>query len=241
MKNGIGKEGGGGGAAASGGGSGRAPRAIASLERFTTVTDLFVDGVQPSALASWAGGGEACEGAGEGTANGCTRGEESEGCSSQDESDGEGEEEDGEEEADGPPVTYALHSQFGSDDFASLLRVEILTPPPLVRFLEWCRTCAPQTFGKSEALDAAGHGVGVETVAAALDLLEHHGWCGRVEHSKRGHAKALRKGSKGKAGPKRSRGEGDGLPPPKRKRERQPTAAGGRPVAAGSGRNGAPM
>jgi len=134
-------------------------RAIASLEHLTSASDLLVDGMDPAVLASW-NEGSAGEASGE-----------------------EGEEEESEEEEVEPsePATYALHAQFGGDDYASLLRVELVAPPPLWRFLDWCRTAAPPTFSKSEALEAAGHDVSVETVAAALGVLQHHGFCNAIQ------------------------------------------------------------
>jgi hypothetical protein len=223
VQNGIGGRG---RVGAGSGGSGRTSRAIASQERLTTVSDLFMDGVHELAVASWVGGGQS---GGEATTGVAAGG----GFSEEEGADGSMQDEtEGEREGDGQPVTFALHAQFGGDDFASLLRVEVLAPPPLLRLMEWCRVSAPPTFRKSEALDAAGHGVSVEAVAAALAVLEHNGWCSAVQRlPRRGEAQAV---IKDRAGPKRSRGAGGTLPPPKRNRQ---VKAGGQLMAAGHANN----
>lgn len=86
-------------------------------------------------------------------------------------------------EGAGDPRAYVLHAQFGGEELASLLRVEVLAPPPLWPLLEWCRA-APATFSEEEARAAAGAGVGPATVAAALDALERLGFCNRLKQKR---------------------------------------------------------
>lgn len=84
-------------------------------------------------------------------------------------------------EAEAQPATYALHAQFGNNEYASLLRVELLAPAPLWPLLEWCRTAAPPVFSLRQALEAAGRAVNLATVEAALALLVHNGFCARLK------------------------------------------------------------
>lgn len=146
--------------------------AIASLEVLTSTSELLTDGVDELAIESW--NGEAADRAEGSEASGVSLGEEHR--ASDDDPDASSPDDEEDMEAELEPISYALHAQFGGDDYASLLRVEIVAPPPLARFLDWCRA-APDQFRKSEALEAAGHDVTVGTVAAAMARLEHVGFC----------------------------------------------------------------
>ena len=57
-------------------------------------------------------------------------------------------------EAGGPHHRYAIHSHFGGEGLASLLRVEMRVPPAAVPLLEWCRS-APRRFTARRAWRAA--------------------------------------------------------------------------------------
>ena len=80
-------------------------------------------------------------------------------------------------------MRYVIHSHFGGDDLASLLRVELRTPPTVAPLLEWCRT-APNRFSARQAWRGAqskgAPALPFELAAVALGALERHGFCRRV-------------------------------------------------------------
>jgi hypothetical protein len=93
---------------------------------------------------------------------------------------------------------FVLHSQFGSEDLQSLLRVEMRTPAPLVPLLEWL-CAAPRNFRAKHAWRAAQRAsisssrgassraepaLPFETVAAVLRVLERNGFCSRRKKPK---------------------------------------------------------
>ena len=89
-------------------------------------------------------------------------------------------------------VQYVLHSHFGREDYASLIRVELPTPPALQALLEWCRTVsptvddggAPVIFTARRVMRSGGAGLPFETVGAVLDALEHFGYLCRYRPSR---------------------------------------------------------
>ena len=83
-------------------------------------------------------------------------------------------------------ATYVLHSHFGGEELQSLLRVELIVPPPLLHFAEWLRL-APQTFTAAQAWRAAkeqGDEMPFEAVAGILRQLERDGFCTRERNSR---------------------------------------------------------
>ena len=88
--------------------------------------------------------------------------------------------------ADDDTPRYALHVNFGSDDLASLIRIELLPSADVAPLLEWCRG-APARFRAREAHDALGgsRAVDFDLVAAVLRALAFNGFCSRVEEERK--------------------------------------------------------
>ena len=77
-------------------------------------------------------------------------------------------------------VTYAVHGLFGGEEYASALRVELLTPPDAVALMEWLRA-APASFSARDALRAAR--LPWAAVQETLLALERNGYVRRVRRA----------------------------------------------------------
>ena len=73
-----------------------------------------------------------------------------------------------------------MHGLFGGEEYASALRVELLTPPDAIALMEWLRA-APASFSARDALRAAR--LPWAAVQALSLALERNGYVRRVRRA----------------------------------------------------------